>query len=410
MHATHPGPLDWIRPGALVLVLVLAVPSVRADDAASKPESAGQLEQLLAPIALYPDSLIAQILMASTYPLEVVEAARWAKDNPKLKGKALEDAMKSQDWDPSVKSLTAFPQTLEMMSDKLDWTSELGDVFLAQQKQVMNTVQVLRQKAKAAGNLESNDQQKVTEKPEATGSQTQTIIIEPANPQVVYVPTYNPMMIYGPWPYPMYRPFYWYPPGYVATTSMISFGIGLSVGAAMWGGCNWGRGDVDININKYNSFNRTNIKNSNWKHSAAHRKGVSYRNKDLQKRFGGRQAKDVQSREKFRGRAEQGRQKIARGDADSFKGKSPRSTLGKAGGSAGIKKRAGGLRSGDRQFGKGSGARSSSRGGSAFKGMGNARATRRNSNRGGSSRASRFGGGGGGGRSRGGGRRSGGRR
>ena len=266
--------------------------------------------------------------MASTYPLEIVEAARWIKKNPDLKDKELQDALQDQNWDPSVKSLTAFPQTLQMLNDKLDWTTQLGDAFLANQKDVMNAVQALRKKAKSQGNLESNKQQTVKVKPEPTGTQTQTIIIEPANPQVVYVPTYNPMFVYGPWPYPMYRPFYWYPPGYVATTSAISFGIGFAVGSAMWGGCNWGRSDVDININKYNSFNRTNIKNSNWKHNAKHRRGVAYGNKDLQKRFGAGQARDAKARNAFRGRAAKGRREIAQGSAGRFKGKNPAGALG----------------------------------------------------------------------------------
>ncbi len=406
MHPTHLACPGWIRFGALVLTILLAAPPARAQEATSKPENTAQLEQLVAPIALYPDSLVAQILMASTYPLEVVEAARWVKAHADLKGKALENALQSESWDPSIKSLTAFPQTLGMMNDKLDWTTQLGDAFLAQQKSVMNAVQSLRQKAKAAGNLKSNEQQTVKVEPEPTGSQTQTIIIQPANPQVVYVPTYNPMMIYGPWPYPMYQPFYWYPPGYVAATSMVSFGVGLAVGSAIWGGCNWRRGDVDINVNKYNNFNRTNIKNSTWKHDGAHRKGVSYGNEKLQDRYGGRQNRNAQSRNSFRGRAEKGRQRIARGDADRFKGKNPKAALRGSANRAGAGDRLGNSPRQSRQRGQGSSTRRSHRSGPAFKGMGNGRAARRNSSRG---SASRFGGSGmGGSRSRGG--RGGGRR
>ncbi|MFP8875003.1 MAG: DUF3300 domain-containing protein, partial [Myxococcota bacterium] len=157
---------------------------------------------MVAPIALYPDSLLAQVLMASTYPIEIVEAARWVKTNPGLEGDKLEDAMQKQNWDPSVKSLTAFPQVLAMMNEKLTWTTDLGDAFLAQQKDVMNAVQVLRQKAKAAGNLESNEQQTVKVEDQPTGSQTQTIIIQPSSTKVVYVPTYNPTVVYGVWAYP----------------------------------------------------------------------------------------------------------------------------------------------------------------------------------------------------------------
>ena len=167
-----------------------------------------ELDQMLAPIALYPDSLLSQILMASTYPLEVVEAARWSKANPNLKGDQAVQAVAQNTWDPSVKSLVAFPQILLMMDEKLNWMERLGDAFLAQQQQVMDTVQSLRQKASAAGNLTSNDQIRVEQ-------QGQSIVVEPANPQVVYVPYYDPMVMYGPWWWPLYPPVYWAPwPGY----------------------------------------------------------------------------------------------------------------------------------------------------------------------------------------------------
>src|SRR3954454_4145068 len=174
-------------------------PSANGADPAAKAEktfSPQELEQLLAPIALYPDSLLAQTLMASTYPLEVVSAERWLKANPSLKGKALEDALQKQTWDASVKSLMVFPQVLNMMSQKLDWTQKLGDAFLAQKQDVMATAQALRTKAVAEGTLKDSTEQKVvTEK-----SETTTIIkIEPSNPEVVYVPTYNPAVVYGAW-------------------------------------------------------------------------------------------------------------------------------------------------------------------------------------------------------------------
>src|SRR3989304_2353649 len=151
-----------------------------------------ELDQMLAPIALYPDSLLSQILMASTYPLEVGEAARWSRTNPDLKGDQAVTAVEKKNWDPSVKSLVAFPQILMMMDEKLDWTERLGDAFLGQQTQVMDTVQYLRQRAQAAGNLNSNDQIRVDQ-------QGEVIVIEPANPQVIYVPYYDPAVIYGPW-------------------------------------------------------------------------------------------------------------------------------------------------------------------------------------------------------------------
>ncbi len=220
-----------------------------------------ELEQLAAPIALYPDALVAQILMASTYPLEVVEAARWSKANPKVKDKALEDAMQQQRWDPSVKSLTAFPQVLAMMDAKLDWTQKLGDAFLAQQKDLMDAVQRLRAKAQAAGNLKSGKEQTVTV--DQQGGST-VYVIEPASPQVVYVPAYNPTIVYGPWPYPGYPPYYYYPPGPPPGAVFFWFSAGVIVGSAMWGHCNWRGGSVNIN-------------NPNWQHNVDHRKGVQYR-------------------------------------------------------------------------------------------------------------------------------------
>src|SRR5215813_2227310 len=187
--------------------------------------NAGEIEQLVAPIALYPDSLVSQILMASTYPLEVVQADRWAKANKTLKGEALTKALEAQDWDPSVKSLVNFPQVLAMMSEKLDVTQKLGDAFLAQQKDVLDAIQRLRAKAQAQGNLKTTKEQTViveqpaaqttvVEQPaaqttvvEQPAAQTTIIKIEPTNPQVVYVPTYNPTVVYGAWPYPAYPPY-----------------------------------------------------------------------------------------------------------------------------------------------------------------------------------------------------------
>src|SRR5262245_12339644 len=234
----------------------------RAQDAPTF--SSEELEQIVAPIALYPDSLLAQVLMASTYPLEVVEAARFAKENPNLKDQALDDALQGKTWDASVKSLVSFPQVLTMMNEKLDWTQKLGDAFLAEQSSVMDAVQRLRQKAKAEGNLESTKEQKViVEQAPPTEVVVEqappTIIkIEPADPQVVYVPTYNPTVVYGAWPYPTYPPYSYYPPGYVPGAALFSFGMGMAVGAALWGDCNWGwgGGDVDIDVNEYNNFNR----------------------------------------------------------------------------------------------------------------------------------------------------------
>ncbi|HUL91315.1 MAG TPA: DUF3300 domain-containing protein [Burkholderiales bacterium] len=349
-----------------------------------------ELEQLAAPIALYPDALLAQILMASTYPLEVVEAARWSKANPQVKDKALEDAMQQQTWDPSVKSLTAFPQVLAMMDAKLDWTQKLGDAFLAQQKELMDAVQRLRAKAQAAGNLKSGKEQTVTA--DQQGGST-VYAIEPASPQVVYVPVYNPAIVYGPWPYPGYPPYYYYPPGPPPGAVFFWFTAGIIVGSAMWGHCNWHGGGVYINVNNYNRYNHTNINNPNWQHNVDHRKGVQYRDAATQQRFGGGARPGADSREAFRGR-DQG------GPAGGGDGK-----FGQPGG-------------GDRSLGTGGagGDRGISTGGigggrepGAFEGVGRGGETRDFSNRGAASRASP-GGFGGGARGGGGGRGGGGRR
>jgi len=165
---------------------------------------------MTAPIALYPDDLLAQMFIAATYPREVVQAQRWVAkpENAKLKGDQLTAALEPQTWDPSVKSLVPYPQVLKMTSDQLDWTQRLGDAFLAQQADVMASVQRLRLKAQEAGTLKTTEQQKVEVQPAPAGSSTQqqTIIIQPAKPQVVYVPTYNPTVVYGSWPYPAYPP------------------------------------------------------------------------------------------------------------------------------------------------------------------------------------------------------------
>lgn len=350
-----------------------------------------ELDQLLAPIALYPDSLVSQILMACTYPLEVVEASRWAKQN-KLTGDAMGKALEAQTWDASVKSLVNFPQVLEMLNEKLDMTIKIGDAFIGQQKQVLDTVQSLRAKAKAAGNLESNEQQKVEVQQQGA---TQTIVIQQTNPDVIYVPTYNPTVVYGTWPYPSYPPYYYYPPGYSAGAAAISFGVGVACGLAWgyaWGNCNWGHGDVDIdinqNINRNTNINRNNvnanIKNGQWQHNPSHRQGVPYRNQATARQYGrGTDAQAAQAREQYRGRAEQGRQDINRqglnqnnigqgGQRDAQRGGQGASTADRS---------AGGNRSG--------GASTRDAGSSAFSGSDRGgQATRDASNRGSSSRGS----------------------
>jgi hypothetical protein len=281
----------------------------QSEEALLRPE---ELDQLLAPIALYPDDLVAQVLTASTYPVEVVQAARFAKENANLKGEQLMDAAKDKDWDPSVKAMLQFPDVLAMMDEKLDWTTKLGNAFLAQERDVMDAVQRLRARANEAGNLKTTQEQKVI-----VEQQTQTIIIQPANPQIVYVPTYNPVVVYGTWPYPAYPPYRVYPPGYVAGVSLFSFGVGVAVGAAWggWGGwgCNWRGGDVNINVNRYNSFTRNNYVNASryqvssnvrsqaWHHNPEHRRGAQYRNTATAQRYGANRPGTRETRSGYRG-------------------------------------------------------------------------------------------------------------
>ncbi len=271
-----------------------------------------ELDQLLASIALYPDDLVAQVLTASTYPVEVVQAARFAKEKSDLKGEKLMAAAKDKEWDPSVKAMLQFPEVLTMMDEKLDWTTKVGDAFLSQQRDVMDSIQRLRGKAKDAGNLKTTKEQKVIVEQE-----TQTIVIQPANPQVVYVPTYNPTVVYGTWPYPAYPPYPVYPPGYVATASLFSFAAGVAVGAAWsgWGGwhSNWHGGDVEIGISNYNNFTRNNYTNANryqmnqnlksqsWQHNPEHRKGAQYRNQATAQKFGESRAGTRDVRSGYRG-------------------------------------------------------------------------------------------------------------
>ncbi len=380
----------------LLIALLVAPPGLMAQSPPpAQPPPAGtpapptftpeELEQIVAPIALYPDPLLAQVLMASTYPLEVVQAARWVKANPKVTGDKLEAAMQQQPWDPSVKSLTAVPQTLQMMSDKLDWTQKLGDAFLAQEKSVMEAVQKLRAKAQAAGNLKSTSEQKIVVEQAAP---PQTIIkIEPANPQVVYVPTYNPTVVYGTWPYPAYPPYSYYPPGYVAGASLISFGVGMAVGAAIWGNCNWNGGNVNVNVNRYNSFNKTNIQNNNWQHNAANRKGVPYRDQATAQKFGQGSRPGADSREAFRGRTEGGRQQPGQGGFDRGSAGAPGNRQGLGGGSqGGVSTREAGGRGGG--VGGQQGGAGGSGGAGAFQGVGQGGEARNSSNRGQASRQS----------------------
>ena len=256
--------------------------------------SQGQLDALVAPIALYPDALLAEVMMASTYPLEVVEAERWVAANKALKGDALKAAVDKQSWDNSVKSLTATSEVLKMMSEQLSWTQQLGDAVLAQQPDVMDAVQRLRLKAQANNKLVSTEQQTVTTVQEG---ERQAIVIEPTQPNTVYVPYYDPQVVYGSWPYPTYPPYSWpayWPPGYVGggvIAAGLGFGLGYALGSwnngGYWGGgVNWGNGNININRGNINIGNRVGGGNA-WVHNPIHRQGVRYNNAGVRATFGG---------------------------------------------------------------------------------------------------------------------------
>src|SRR5262252_698645 len=250
---------------------------------------ADQLDALVAPIALYPDNLLSQTLVASTYPLEIIQLQQWLDKNQHLAGnqQALSDAVKKQPWDASIQAMAALPDVVKRLADDIQWTTDLGNAFLAQQSDVMDAVQRMRRKAQDKGSLQSNGQQKV--ETQVVESQS-VIVIEQASPDVVYVPSYDPVYVYGPAVYPY--PSIWYPPYYggVYAAAAISFGVGVAMGA-FWGGgwgwgCGWGGGDINMNIN--NNFNRNanfnggnrvnNIGNRNQVNPLGNRGGAGDRN------------------------------------------------------------------------------------------------------------------------------------
>jgi uncharacterized membrane protein YgcG len=248
-----------------------------------------QLDSLVAPIALYPDPLLAQTLAASTYPLEIIQLQQWMEKNKTLKGKALTAAVEKQNWDPSVQAMATFPDVVKLLADSIAWTSDLGNAFLAQQSDVMDAVQRMRAKANSAGKLKTSKEQKVESK-QVEGKTV--VVIEQTSPEVVYVPSYDPAVVYGP-------PVYPYPSVYYPTGRLLAFGAGVAIGAAWgngnWGwGCGWGNNNVNVNVNNnfVNNYNRTNVNNrisnnSNWQHNAQHRGGAPYSNKSIANKYGG---------------------------------------------------------------------------------------------------------------------------
>jgi hypothetical protein len=284
---------------AFLMLLAVALPGpvrAQAPAAPAAPPTAtfseAELDQMLAPIALYPDSLLAQVLMASTYPADVKEAAAWSKAHPDTKGDAAIEQVKDKAWEASVASLVAFPQVLAMMDAKPDQVQKIGDAFLADPGRVMDRVQFLRKKAQDAGNLKTTEQQKVST---TTENNKQVIVVEPAQPNSVYVPVYQPSVVYGSW---------WYPGGaFVAGVVWGAAVVGIANG--LWGGCNWGGGDVNINVNKFNNINtnkQISAGNNKFEHNAARRGEVPYRDSKSNDKYGKKAQEGARDREAYRGK------------------------------------------------------------------------------------------------------------
>ena len=291
---------------------------------------ADQLDSLVAPIALYPDPMLSQVLIASTYPLEVIQLQQWLGQHKGLNEKQLADAVQKQGWDPTIQALAGLPDVVKLLAENIKWTTDLGNAFLAQQDDVMAAVQRMRTKAQDSGNLKSTDQQKVETK---TVESTQVIVIEQANPQVVYVPSYNPTVVYGA-PVYAYPPIAYPPPGYYAAGMAISFGVGVAMGA-MWSGgwccgSGWGGGNNNVTINNNNNFvnnsNRQNLNNvnrgnraanqpargnSNWQHNPSHRGGAPYSDRQLANKYGGTARGDTMQNRQANARQNVGRQQQA---------------------------------------------------------------------------------------------------
>ncbi len=356
-----------------------------------------QLDSLVAPIALYPDPLLAQTLVACTYPLEIVQLQQWLEQNKKLKDKALTDAVEKQDWDPSIQAMAPFPDLVKQLAQNIKWTDELGNAFLAQQSDVMDAVQRMRAKAVEKGALKTTEQQKVETK--VVENKT-VVVVQPASTEVVYVPSYSPAVVWG-------APYYPYPvmayPAYPAGGMLLGFGVGVAMGAAWGGGWGWNTGwggNNDININRNNTFvnnsnragNRYGGANGSWQHNPQHRGGAPYANRSTANRYGGAARGDAMSQ-----RQTAARQSQRQAGASQF-----RSGGGTNTGAQGLNRGSGGgggERIGNRQVSSGGG--SGSRSGSAFSGGGSSRSAASASSARGASSMGRGGGGrGGGGRRR----------
>jgi hypothetical protein len=363
----------WVAAFTCASVLLAATPFAAAARGSSptRPQDAvripsDQLDALVAPIALYPDSLLSQTLVASTYPLEIIQLHQWLQRNAGLvkDQKRLAEAVKNQPWDPSVQAMAAMPDLVKRLADDIQWTTDLGNAFLAQQTDVMDAVQRMRHKAQDKGSLQSNQQQTVQVQ---TIESKEVIVIQQSNPEVFYVPSYDPVYVYGPAVYPY--PAIYYPPYYggAYAAAAIGWGVGFAMGA-FWGGgwgwgCGWGGGDINVNWNNnfnrnsnFNNFSGNRIGSGNrptqWQHNPAHRGGAPYADQRTANRFGG----------------------SARGDSLANRQRGARNQIGRNGGNLGSATRPGGV--GDRGgIGNrgGSGAGVANRGGAGIggNGMGN---------------------------------------
>jgi hypothetical protein len=366
--------------------------SAPAEEAPKIPND--QLDSLVAPIALYPDPLLAQVLAASTYPLEIIQLQQWLVKNKDLKDKALVDAVAKQPWDPSVQAMAPLRDVVKRLADDIQWTTDLGNAFLAQQSDVMDAVQRMRSKAKDTGNLKSNEQMKVETKVVENKS---VVVIQQSNPEVVYVPSYNPTVVYGAAVYP-YPPIYYPPAGYYAAGMALSFGMGVAMGAASSGGwgwnSNWG-GNNDITINNNNNFNRNanvnggnrtnNVGNrggNNWQHNPQHRGGAPYSNRATANAYGGTARGDSMAN-----RQANARQRQPSGAGDRASGGAGNLGANRTGGG-------GGDRAGNRSVSPStsSGSRGSALGGSSGSGSSARTSSSRGASSMGGSRGSRGGG------------------
>lgn len=417
LQVVHSGFFDGVTRSLITLIcavvltpgdLSLLTPDLTtAQDQGEAKIPADQLDSLVAPIALHPDQLLSQILVASTYPLEIVQLQQWLEKNKNLKDKALADAAKKQDWDPSIQALAPLPDVAKYLAENIKWTTDLGNAFLAQQSDVMDAVQRMRKKAQDSGNLKSTEQQKVETK---VVENKQVIVVQQASPEVVYVPSYNPTVVYGAPAYP-YPPIAYPPPGYYAAGMAISFGIGVAMGAAWGGGWGWNAGwggNNNVYINNSNNFvnnsNRNVNRNTNlsnrsgntWQHNPQHRGGTPYGNRNTADRFGGTTRGDSLSNRQANARRDQSQRgnRQQAGVSDRMSGNRPQQAAGRERMDSGRRQQAGvsDRASGDRNAGGGSRAGNTS----ANRGGGGDRVGNRSvSNGGGSRNSSAFGGGGG---------------